>query len=267
MEQICCGSVDKIVSDVNEIPKLNSASQSCITYLSPLLLNGATSDSHMQSSSQTLGALGNKSREDALSCLCRAPLLENLAIWSHWDQVFKPQHGDLAKFIQRDGPGVGLHVLELFSGILLKVDPQATHQRFLEAVEARDPVGTSGQLVSIVVQQGSVHELSLQLLGSHIQTTLERMVCDSAHAADDHTMLPAQQFIYQCLIRIPLHLCQFLAKEVSFKCNNPGNSIFFVVYDYLEVHFLLHRCSWNLSEELPAVQQWKLCWACPTVEQ
>ena len=192
-----------------------------MTYLAPLLVNGASSgDSRKQRSSPSLGPLGHKSKEDTLSCLSSAPLLEDLASWSHWDLVFRPQHGDLAKFVAEEGSRSELHVLEVSPGVLLRVDPQASHQKFLEAVEARDPVGTSGQLVSIAVQQGSIHEVSMKLLGSHVQTALDRMMAsESAGSGQDggEPTARATEFVYRCIVRIPLKLCQFMAKEVSRK--------------------------------------------------
>ena len=222
IDQISCGSVEKIISDTNERVDPNSQTQSCVSYLSPLLVNGASDGSRRQWSSQSFGALGDKTREEALSCLCRAPLLDDLASWSHWDQLFNPQHGELAGFVEKEGSEVGLHVLEVAPSVLLRVDPLASHQKFLEALEARDSVGTSGQLVSVVVQQGSVHEVSMQLLGSHVQTALDRMVYDSTQpshetGADQHSV-SATEFVYQCLLCIPLQLCQYLAKEVGHKC-------------------------------------------------
>ena len=218
VDQLCCGSIEKLISDVSDKTGAGTATHSSVTYLAPLLVNGASKDCLKQQSCLTpLGALGHKTRDEALSCLSRAPLLEDLASWSHWDLVFQPQHGDLAKFIEEEGPCCGLHVLEVSPGVLLRVDPQASHQRFLEAVEARDPINTSGQLVSIVVQQGSVHEVSMQLLGSHVQTALDRMTSESAQSGQTsgQQTLPATEFVYCCLLRIPLRICQFLAKEVS----------------------------------------------------
>ena len=50
-----------------------------------------------------VGMLGSQSREKALACLQSCPLLADLAEWSHWDLVFRPEHGDLKEFVQRFG--------------------------------------------------------------------------------------------------------------------------------------------------------------------
>ena len=54
---------------------------------------------------QQVGLLGTQSLERALGCLNSAPLLEDLAEWTHWDVVFEPEHGDLKSFIE-SGPGL-----------------------------------------------------------------------------------------------------------------------------------------------------------------
>lgn len=219
VDQIHCGNIEKLISDVTVQEKVEGSktTQPSVTYLAPLLVNGASeSNLYEQWSCPPLGVLGHKSKADAVDCLSQAPLLEDLAQWSHWDLVFRPQHGDLARFIAREGTLNALHALEIAPGTLLRIDPQASHQKFLQAVETLDPINTSGQLVSIVIQQGSVHELSMKLLGNHIQTALDRLVLVSVQssAASTNATLLATQFIYGCLVRIPYKISHYLSKEV-----------------------------------------------------
>jgi len=47
--------------------------------------------------------LGHTTREKALACLQNCPLLVDMAEWSHWEMVFKPQLKDLKDFIQKHG--------------------------------------------------------------------------------------------------------------------------------------------------------------------
>ena len=220
VDKLNCGSIEKLIADVAVQERAEVTESACrgVTYVAPLLMNGGSiSDSHKLWSGPNLGVLGHRSVSDAVACLKCAPLLEDLSQWSHWDLVFKPEHGELADFIERERPQHGLHALEITPGILLRVDPDASHQKFLQAVEAYDPINTAGQLVSIVVQQGSVHEMSSQLLGNHVQTALDKLVSGPAQPScggDDHTQL-AMQFIYHCLIRIPHQISHFISKEVS----------------------------------------------------
>lgn len=54
--------------------------------------------------------MGHQTKEKALSCLQQCPLLEDLADWSHWDLVFKPQLGDLNDFLVKYGAVNSMHV-------------------------------------------------------------------------------------------------------------------------------------------------------------
>lgn len=49
---------------------------------------------------ETVGLLGPVTREQAMSSLVSAPLLEDLAEWSQWELVFQPQLGPLKDFIE-----------------------------------------------------------------------------------------------------------------------------------------------------------------------
>ena len=49
------------------------------------------------------GVMGHVTREQALVCLQNCPLLADLAEWSHWDVVFRPELRDLKDFIQKHG--------------------------------------------------------------------------------------------------------------------------------------------------------------------
>lgn len=51
---------------------------------------------------EAVGLLGEISKVQALACLMSCPLLEDLSEWSQWDLVFKPFHGSLKEFIQRN---------------------------------------------------------------------------------------------------------------------------------------------------------------------
>lgn len=50
---------------------------------------------------ETVGLLGDVSREQAMASLLTAPLLEDLAEWSQWELVFQPNHGSLKQFIEK----------------------------------------------------------------------------------------------------------------------------------------------------------------------
>ena len=66
-----------------------------------------------------VGLFGCQSLEDALWCLQSAPLLEDLAEWSHWSMVFEPEHGNLKAFLERN-PGTEKYLDMIFPQLALK---------------------------------------------------------------------------------------------------------------------------------------------------
>ena len=158
--------------------------------------------------------LGPKSPNDALLCLKQAPLLEDLASWSHWDLVFAPYLGDIAVFLNSHCKG-SVYALELSPGRLVRIESSSSVADFVEAVKDADAVRTAGHLVTMVVRSGNVHDIPKQLLAKHVQTKLEELMAASTN--NDPNV--AACFMLSCLVRIPLHICQFLASEVNFKKN------------------------------------------------
>lgn len=49
-----------------------------------------------------MGRLGEVSKAQALSSLLSCPLLEDLNQWSQWELIFKPLHGSMKDFIERN---------------------------------------------------------------------------------------------------------------------------------------------------------------------
>lgn len=49
-----------------------------------------------------VGRLGEMSKAQALASLLSCPLLEDLSEWSQWELIFKPLHGSLKEFIERN---------------------------------------------------------------------------------------------------------------------------------------------------------------------
>lgn len=56
----------------------------------------------VEAGDEAVGRLGEMSKEQALSSLLCCPLLEDLSEWSQWELVFKPSHGPLKDFIERN---------------------------------------------------------------------------------------------------------------------------------------------------------------------
>lgn len=49
----------------------------------------------------SVGLLGEVSRDQARASLLSAPLLQDLEEWSQWQLVFQPNHGPLKDFIDK----------------------------------------------------------------------------------------------------------------------------------------------------------------------
>ncbi len=54
---------------------------------------------------EAVGRLGEMSKAQALASLISCPLLEDLSEWSQWELIFKPHHGSLKEFIERNAGG------------------------------------------------------------------------------------------------------------------------------------------------------------------
>ena len=205
---------DRIISESQDLPQ-QVAQTSAVAYLSPLLLNG---DISLQESKNSVGVLGHQSREDALSCLQSAPLLEDLKQWSHWNLIYQPQHGRLEQFLQTEFDNrstSAVHALEVEPGKLIKIEPNSSMSDFVASLDpdCPDPVNTAGHLVSLIVKRGSTLDISVQLLACHVTTCLEKMA--ASHSNEEETKDVVADFVYRILIRIPFKLCKLLASEVS----------------------------------------------------
>ena len=223
VEDLGCGTVEKLMTE-QEMLQLQPTS--IVSYLTPLFLNGAedlAQDGRMTDSSA--GILGFQESEDAIACLQKAPLLEDLKQWSHWDVIYKPYIGDLAEFLQSEAVQ-SIHMqntvlaMELTPGHLIHICPTSTISDFIRAIEAADPVDTAGHLVSMVVKAGSVHEIPTQLLAKHVETGLEKMSANrqisatSISEAEGQKEDIASEFVFHCLKRIPAKICHVLANGV-----------------------------------------------------
>ncbi|KAL3859496.1 hypothetical protein ACJMK2_009715 [Sinanodonta woodiana] len=191
--------------------------------------SGSLSQSTLQ-----VGILGHQSREAALSCLHNCPLLEDIAEWSHWKLVFEPEHGRLKDFIQKYGGTRTLNLegrriaiidilaLETQPGHLIKLTNNASEELFAQALEQKNVLLTSGQLVSLVATKKGINNLPVALLANHVKSALMQM-----HAADPQCMTPggppgsasssshsASHFVLQCLVKIPFHICVAVANKI-----------------------------------------------------
>ncbi|XP_035522155.1 protein NO VEIN isoform X1 [Morone saxatilis] len=188
--------------------------------LSPVYYESALFAKHCKSSAQggggAVGCLGEKSKAQALASLLSCPLLEDLSEWSQWELIFKPLHGSLKEFIERNAANTGLAALELTPGFLLRITTHTGDKHFSSAAGNLDPVGTAGHLVSMVVADGIVNAPTA-LLANHMHSSLEAAMAseDLSQAEDDVSCYSrVAKFLLACLTRIPTKTCQALFQPV-----------------------------------------------------
>uniref|UniRef100_A0A3Q2QWQ6 Wu:fj29h11 n=1 Tax=Fundulus heteroclitus TaxID=8078 RepID=A0A3Q2QWQ6_FUNHE len=184
--------------------------------LSPVYYESALLAKNNKSSGyESVGRLGDMSKDQALASLLSCPLLEDLNNWSQWELIFKPLHGPLKDFIERNAVlSVCLAVLEVSPGLLLRITTDTGDKHFTSAAAALDPVATAGHLVSMVAADG-IDNAPLALLANHMENSLAAAVAEEGNQLN---LLQSEDvlatFLLRCLTRIPTRTCQALLQQV-----------------------------------------------------
>ncbi|XP_017271683.1 protein NO VEIN isoform X2 [Kryptolebias marmoratus] len=188
--------------------------------LSPVYYESALLAKHNKSSaergSESAGRLGETSKAQALASLLCCPLLEDLSQWSQWELVFKPHHGSLKDFIERNAANTGLAALEETPGLLLRITTDTGDKHFSRAAADLEPVGTAGHLVSMVVADG-IDNAPTALLANHMENSLAAAVAKEDLSQSEEDVMcygRVAKFLLNCLIRIPTRTCQALLLQV-----------------------------------------------------
>ena len=217
-QELGYGSIQKLISNSQKFPSSTGGNHHTIAYLSPLLLNSkkAEDKSSHALTSDCVGILGHQSRNNAFDCLAAAPLLEDLGEWSHWELVFQPQFGSLSNFLNSPD-NQRIFALEVGPGRLLKINPKSSIQDFIRAVDVLNPIATAGSLVSLIVQRGNMNDIAPQLLSNHITAALEKAKAGWDKEGSEKSTTAEEEvldFIFKCLLRIPLKICRLIGTEV-----------------------------------------------------
>uniref|UniRef100_A0A8C2JT10 Wu:fj29h11 n=1 Tax=Cyprinus carpio TaxID=7962 RepID=A0A8C2JT10_CYPCA len=163
----------------------------------------------------SVGLLGEVSRDQARASLLSAPLLQDLEEWSQWQLVFQPNHGPLKDFIDKYCGKTELLALEVSPGVLLRVTADTDDKHFSEATQALDPVGTAGHLVSIVVAYG-IPNTPTALLANHMESALNVAVAQEGirPGEDGYSYGRVAQFVLECVALMPTRICKELLQQV-----------------------------------------------------
>ncbi|GAA6104789.1 protein NO VEIN [Tachysurus ichikawai] len=188
----------------------DGASASAVRYECPLL-HKEPEDMLVES----VGLLGDKTREQAVASLLSAPLLEDLTEWSQWQLVFQPNHGTLKHFIDKYCGNTDLLALEVSPGVLLRITSITGDKLFSEATQALDPAGTAGHLVSIVVADG-ISNTPTALLANHMQSSLAAAAAreDLSLGEDGCYFSTVAKYVLECVTRMPTKICKELLQQV-----------------------------------------------------
>ncbi|CAH1779739.1 unnamed protein product [Owenia fusiformis] len=219
------------VKDVSELgvgslQRLLDQSQNDAHKLSNHAIYYSSSYSHLARENKheagNVGLLGHKTKEQALLCLMRCPLMADLATWSQWDLVFQPQFGDLKSFLQRNSIAAGmisqekaipnctndLYALEDEQGLLYHITQDTSRDQFSKSMEKNSINETIGRLVSIIVREGGTAKASLALLASDVKGHLMTL------PTGGNSAFTCQSFVLQCIIKLPLVIAKDITRKV-----------------------------------------------------
>ncbi|KAM6897522.1 uncharacterized protein FYW49_018807 [Xenentodon cancila] len=208
------GALHMLVGLVQRQRELSGGGISPVFYESALLAK--FSQTSVESGSESVGRLGEVSKAQALDCLLSCPLLEDLSDWSLWELIFKPVHGSLKDFIEKNAASTDLAALEVTPGLLLRITTDTGEKLFSSSVADLDPIGAAGHLVSMVVADG-IDNAPTALLANHMERSLAAAVVeeDLPQAEEDTACYRrVAKFLLDCLTRIPTRTCQALLQQV-----------------------------------------------------
>lgn len=188
-----------------------------------LLCHGAGAFDEDSASFSARSALGYKSKQEALDAIQSTPLLEDVSLWTHWDDVFGGEVsklGDLKSFLENEGilwsaekplseGHNSLVVMETNPGVLLRVTTHTSTEIFRKCLLCGDVIGAAGHLVSIVIVNGGVANTPVALLANYVYSSLASMGTDDEGDCDQRPT-----FVLECLNRMPLRLARAIGKKV-----------------------------------------------------
>ena len=223
--------------NVNKVTDLGFGSFSCLlkkaaeprvktlttVYEVALLCHGAGAFDEDSASFSTRSALGYKSKQEALDAIQSTPLLEDVSLWTHWDDVFGGEVsklGDLKSFLENEGilwsaekplseGHNSLVVMETNPGVLLRVTTHTSTEIFRKCLLCGDVIGAAGHLVSIVIVNGGVANTPVALLANYVYSSSASMGTDDEGDCDQRPT-----FVLECLNRMPLRLARAIGTKV-----------------------------------------------------
>ncbi|KAI3706216.1 hypothetical protein L6452_23812 [Arctium lappa] len=151
---------------------------------------------------------------DAVELLLWAPMLVDLASWSHWDYKFAPSLGPLLGWLLSNIKTKELHCLVTTDGKVLRIDHSATVDSFLEAFLHGSAFETAVKLLSLIALYGGERHVPFSLLKCHAKKGFEIMLKISSDKVvkDDQRLSLASRFLIDCLGHLPKEFRSFAAE-------------------------------------------------------
>ncbi|XP_030507403.2 protein NO VEIN [Cannabis sativa] len=125
------------------------------------------SNSTRNSDDQDVITCNSVTNKDAIEVLLKAPMLSDLTLWSHWDLLFAPSLGPLVPWLLNEVKTDELLCLVTGDGKVVRIDPSATVDSFLEAAIQGSSFQTAVKFLSLFSIVGGEKHVPFSLLKCH----------------------------------------------------------------------------------------------------
>lgn len=164
---------------------------SCVVFSSTLLGENSTRNQeicykNLPDSTEYLDNIGHQkisygtfSAKDAIECLLKAPMLSDLLSWSHWDTIYAPSLGSLLEWLLNDVNTKQLSCIATIDGKLIRIDPSAIADEFLEALIRFSSFQSALKLLSLVAVYKGISKAPVSLLKCYAERAINVILRNS----------------------------------------------------------------------------------------
>lgn len=207
------------------------------------------------------GMVGVVTTKDAVEVLCRAPMLADLELWSHWDLVFAPSLGPLLQWLLNEVNTKEFMCMMTKGGKVIRLDHSATVESFLEVFLRGSSFETASKLLSLISLYGGERNVPVSLLKCHARQAFEILLKNfqemdrqqsdcSSRSTETGAIAMASRFTLDCLCYLPIEFCSFAADILlaGLKCfvrNAP--SAILCECEKIEQRLMLHEVGLSLN--------------------
>lgn len=143
--------------------------------------------------------------KDTVEVLLRAPMLVDLATWSHWDIKYAPSLGPLVGWLLSEVTTKELLCLLTRDGKVIRIDHSATVDSFFEAFLLGSAFETALKLLSLICLYGGEQNVPLPLLKRYAKNAFEVI-------SDKNDPKKGARFFLDCVGLLPKEFQSFAAE-------------------------------------------------------